>query len=189
MAGQHRLFTDSQEAEIMEMIISKSVDAARLFTSAAFMAVAMDKWTEFGRDPNEFKYSNKFICAFKERNRFSSRRCHVKRRDPDGDDENIEAWIQNIKDLMAAHRSNDSLDMIVNYDATAWRIIPSGILTWVLVGRDEVLLRLDVKEKDSVTVLTSIAAKGTKLPLWNCERNGEESGEVSTGLGSGARQR
>jgi hypothetical protein len=87
----HRLFTDSQEAEITETITSKYVDPGRLFTFAMFMAVAMDKWTEVGRDPNEFKCSDKFICVFKERNRFSSRRCHVKRRDPDGDDENIEA--------------------------------------------------------------------------------------------------
>jgi hypothetical protein len=86
----HRLFTDSQEAEITETIVSKSVDAGTLFTSARSMAVTIDKWTELGRDSNEFKCSDKFICAFEERNCFSSRRCHVKWRDPDGDDENIE---------------------------------------------------------------------------------------------------
>jgi hypothetical protein len=120
----------------METIISKYGDAGRLFTSATFMA--MDKWMELGRDPNEFKWSDKFICAFKERNRFSSRRCHVKRRDPDGDGEKIEAWTQNIKNLMAAHHANDSLDMIVNCDEIAWRIIPSSLLTWAPVGRDGV---------------------------------------------------
>jgi hypothetical protein len=93
------------------------------------MAVAMDKWTELSRGPSEFKCSDKFICAFKEPNRPSSRRCHVKRSDPDRDDENIEVCIQIIKDMTVAHRANDSLDMIMNCDETAWRIIPSGLLT------------------------------------------------------------
>jgi hypothetical protein len=53
----------------------------------------------------------------------------VKRRDPDGDNENIEVWIKIIKDMMAAHRANNSPDMTMNCDETAWRIIPSGLLT------------------------------------------------------------
>jgi hypothetical protein len=67
---------------------------------------------------------------------------------------------------MAAHHANDSLDMIVNCDETAWRIIPSDLLTWAPVGRDGVLLWLDGKEKDSVTILASATATGTKLPLF-----------------------
>jgi hypothetical protein len=51
-----------------------------------------------------------------------------------------------------------ALDMIANCDETAWRIIPDGLLTWAPVGRDGVLLQLDGKEKDSVTVLASITA-------------------------------
>jgi hypothetical protein len=53
----------------------------------------------------------------------------VKRRDPDGDNENIEVWIRIIKDMMAAHRANKSLDMIMNCDETAWIIIPSSLST------------------------------------------------------------
>jgi hypothetical protein len=86
----------------------------------------MDQWTELGGDPNEFKYPDKFICAIKEQNRFSSRRCHVQRRDPNGADENIEARIQDSKDLTAAHCANVSLDTIMSCDEIAWRIIPSG---------------------------------------------------------------
>jgi hypothetical protein len=169
---RHGLFTDFQEGEITETIISKYVDTGRSFTSAMFMAVAMDKWTKLSRGPSEFKCPDKSICAFKEPNRFSSRRCHVKRRDPDGDNENIEVWIKIIKDMMAAHRANNLPDMIMNCDETAWRIIPSGLLTEAPVGRDGVLLRLDGKEKDYVTVLAGITAKGTKLPFLELRKEG-----------------
>jgi hypothetical protein len=107
----------------------------------------------------------------------------VKGRNPDGDDENIEAWIHNIKDLMTAHRANDSLDMIVNYDETARRIIPSRLLTWAPVRRDGVSLRLDGKEKDYVTVLASVTAKGTKLPLFGIVKGTTNRAERSQ-LGS-----
>jgi hypothetical protein len=66
----HRLFTDSQEGEITDTIISKYVETGRSFTSATLMAVAMDKWTELTRGPSEFKCLDKSICAFKEPNRF-----------------------------------------------------------------------------------------------------------------------
>jgi hypothetical protein len=58
------------------------------------------------------------------------------------------------------------LDVILNWDETAWRIIPSGLLTWAAVGADGANMRVDRSEKDSVTVLASVTAKGTKLPLF-----------------------
>jgi hypothetical protein len=107
----------------------------------------------------------------------------VKRRDPDRDDENIEVCIQIIKDMTVAHRANNSLDMIMNCDETAWRIIPSGLLTEAPVGRGRVLLRLDGKEKDSVTVLASITTKVTKLPFFGIAKGTTKRAERSQ-LGS-----
>jgi hypothetical protein len=84
---------------------------------------------------------------------------------------------------MAAHRANNSLDMIVNCDETAWIIIPSGLLTWAPVGRDVGLLRRDGKEKDSVTVLASIRAKCTKLSRFGIAK-GRTKGVERSQLGS-----
>jgi hypothetical protein len=52
------------------------------------------------RDPNEFRCSDKFIYGFKETNGFSTRRRHLKRRDPEGEEQNVEIWIQQIRDLI-----------------------------------------------------------------------------------------
>jgi hypothetical protein len=84
---------------------------------------------------------------------------------------------------MVAHRANDSLDPIVNCDETAWRIIPSSLLTWVPVGRDEMLLGLNGKKEDFVTILASITAKGTKLPFFGIAKGTTKRAERSQ-LGS-----
>jgi hypothetical protein len=58
------------------------------------------------------------------------------------------------------------LDLIVNCDETPSSIMPTGRLSWAPVGADEVIVRLDGSEKDSVTVLASVTANGEKLPLF-----------------------
>jgi hypothetical protein len=58
------------------------------------------------------------------------------------------------------------MDMLVNCDETAWRLFPSGLLTRAPVGKDGVTVRLDGNEKDSIAVLASVTAAGTKLPLY-----------------------
>jgi hypothetical protein len=42
---------------------------------------------------------------------------------------------------------------------------PNGLLTWAPVGADGVSVGLDASDKDSITVLASITAARTKLPL------------------------
>jgi hypothetical protein len=69
-----------------------------------------------------------------------------------------------VQDLMAGHA--DSLEPIVNCDETARRSIPNGLLTWTPVGADGVTVRLDGKEKESVTVLASVIAGSDELPLF-----------------------
>jgi hypothetical protein len=88
--SQNRLFDDQEEAEIAAEIMSRYIGQQHLFTSATFTAIASEKWAELGRNPNQFKCSDKFICGFKERNGFSTPRCHLKRRDPEGEEQNVE---------------------------------------------------------------------------------------------------
>jgi hypothetical protein len=163
---QHRLFSDEEEAGIIKIIVSEYLNQGRLFTSTTFAAVAAEKWEELGRNPSEFRCSHHFIADFKKRNGFSSRRCHVKRRDRRGEEQDITKWISEIRFLIKRHQRSSSLNLVVNCDETAWRIIPSGLLTWAPVGADEVSVRLNGNEKDTVTVLASVTASGNKLPLF-----------------------
>jgi hypothetical protein len=162
----HRLFNDQEEAEIIHVIVSEYLDQGCLFTNATFAALASEKWEELGRNPGEFKCSHHFICDFKERNGFSSRRCHVKRRDRHGEGQSLAEWIKKIQCLIETHQRSSSLDLVVNCDETAWRLIPNGLLTWAPVGADQVTIRLSGNEKDTVTVLASVTASGNKLPLF-----------------------
>jgi hypothetical protein len=165
--GSHnRLFTDQEEDELTGTIVSDYLELGRLFTGQTFCALATEKLGELGRDPATFICSDKFICGFKKRNGFSSRKCHWKRRDPRGTLEITELWMTRMQELMAAHQSRGTLEMVVNCDETAWRMVPSGMVTWAPIGQDEVTVRLDGNEKDSITVLASVTAGGTKLSLF-----------------------
>jgi hypothetical protein len=164
--SHHRLFTDAQEDEIAEAIRHNYVDHSLLFPSSTFAAIAMEKWKELGRDPAHFKCSDKYISGFKKRNAFSSRKCHVKRRDPVGEEQDIAVWVQAIKDLIAYHRENGTLDLVVNCDETAWRVTPSGLVTWAPTGQDGVSIRVNGNEKDSLTVLASVTAGSRQLSLF-----------------------
>jgi hypothetical protein len=181
--NHHRLFNTKEETEIAHVIVSQYLDEGHLFTSATFAAVAVEKWQELGRDPDQFKCSHHFIQDFKERNHFSSRRCHVKRRDRHGEEQSLDEWISKIQYLIEAHRNSSSLDLVVNCDETAWRLIPSGLLTWAPVGADGVTIRLNGNEKDNVTVLASVAASGNKLPLFAIAKGKTQRSEMSQ-LGS-----
>jgi hypothetical protein len=87
--------------------------------------VAAEKWAELGRDPDAVPCSSEFISGVKERHGFSSRRCRLGRRDPAGTIEDIEGWMEKMQPLIAEHRSRGTMDMLVNCDETAWRIVPN----------------------------------------------------------------
>jgi hypothetical protein len=90
--GVHRRkFTDDQEAQIKETIISQYIMPGVLFTEQTFRVVARQAWIDFGHDEADFKCSNKFIDGFKHRNDLSSRRFHAKRRDPKASKDDIAA--------------------------------------------------------------------------------------------------
>jgi hypothetical protein len=160
--GLHkRKFTDDQEAQIKETIISQYIMRGRLFTERTFRVVALQAWKDFGHDEADFKCSNKFIDGFKDRNHLSSRRFHAKRRDPKASKDDIAAWVAQIQALLEDNAHN----LVVNCDETAWMVIPSGLLTWAPVGADGVTVNINANDKECVTVLASITAAGNKLPL------------------------
>ena len=56
-------------------------------------------------------------------------------------------------------------ERILNADETAWRILPNGATTWAQTGCDSVTLATRDSEKATVTVMATVSAAGTKLPL------------------------
>jgi hypothetical protein len=181
--GSHnRQFTDAQEAEIATRIITEYIEVGRLFTCGTFEALITEYLAHLGRDPAEFKCSHHFIQDFRARNGFSSRRFHTRRRNPSGTEADTHQWVRRIQDLLLEYQ--DTLSLIVNCDETAWRILPSGLLTWAPIGADGVTVRLDGNEKDCVTVLASITASGDKLPLLAIAKGKTRRAEQNQ-LGSG----
>jgi hypothetical protein len=126
--GYHnRQFTDEQEAEITSRIVSEDIEVGQMFTSEAFRALTSQYWINLGGDP-----TSSFISDFKIGSWFSSRRFHMKRRNPRVSKEDISRCVRQIKDLFLEY--HDELWLVVNCDETAWRILPNGSLTWAPVG-------------------------------------------------------
>jgi hypothetical protein len=173
----HRKFDDDEERCIKKTIMSDYIELGKMFTEQTFRVVAGDAWAARGGDPDKFECSKKFINGFKLRNGFSSRRFHMRRRNRAASEEEIAAWTKAIRDLLIENAGN--LDMVVNCDETAWRIIPTGLLTWAPVGADSVSVELEANEKDCVTVLASVTAAGKKLDLFAVAQGKTKQVEVS----------
>jgi hypothetical protein len=157
--------------------MSDYIEVGKMFTEQTFRLVAFAAWQSAGGDPNKFECSKRFINGFKHRNGFSSRRFHTRRRNRVASEIEIQNWTKAIRKLLAENATN--LDMVVNCDETAWRIIPSGLVTWAPVGTDSVSVEVDANEKDCVTVLASITAAGKKLDLFAVAQGKTKQVEVS----------
>jgi hypothetical protein len=158
----HRVFSDEEEAEIVEEIVRNYIVPGRQFISATFRELVSQKLRSLGRDPATFQCSDNFIRAFKIRHQFSSRRFHMRRRQRIGDRADIEEWIHDTTELLATVDNR----RVINCDETAWRVIPNGLLTWAPIGEENVSVCLNANEKDAITVVASVTAAHDKLPLF-----------------------
>jgi hypothetical protein len=123
----HRLFDDEQEDRIKEQIWNDYVATGQLFAFIALQTLAMKFWKNLGNDPGELGCYDRFIADFKRRSGFSSRGFHTGRRNPTGESEDIDAWIERVRDLIGSRESTGTLE-------TGWRVLPSGLLTWAPVA-------------------------------------------------------
>jgi hypothetical protein len=120
--------TSEQEAEITDLIHRDYIGLGKLLTCETFRVLAAQYARERGEAPTGFTCSNHFFQSFKARTRLSSRRFHMRHRNPTGTEETIFYWIRKIKDLLLEYQDMSWLEL--NCDETAGRIIPSGLLTW-----------------------------------------------------------
>ena len=157
------IFTENEEQAIADYIRTNIIEQNQLFTDQDFRIIAITAYLEkYQNSPNppKFNCSNGFIYDFKKRNKFSSRRTHLKRR-PNIKDEDLKKWKLRIKKLM----TEVSKDLIVNVDETAWFFYPRGLLTWATKGSSNVSISIGGNEKENITALCAITASGTKLPM------------------------
>ncbi len=160
----HRIFTDAEEESIKNYIMENFVKPGKLFTNADFRDIAMNAFLEKHKDSEtipDFQISNQFIDDFKERNHIASRLAHPKRRSDNDPQRDIE-WEKSIKNLL-----NDfPRDRILNCDETSWQVFPNSLKTWAEKGSQNVQIQINGNVKESVTALATIAADGTKCPLF-----------------------
>lgn len=158
-----RCFTDEVEEEVAQYIRQEYFEKDLLFCNSDFKQIMFDLWCqdkENWLEMDKFKCSSGFITSFKQRHRISSRKLHYKRR-PTVTQEQKAAWMAYVRRLL---REQDHR-FIVNMDETHWQTFPNGIMTWRAKGDDAIQVRIDGNEKQGLTVLASITAAGTKLPL------------------------
>jgi hypothetical protein len=125
---RHRIFTMTEERAISDHILDTYITRGRLFTDATFVEVAMQAFLEKYRDsdsPFQFQGSPGFISDFKRRNRFSSRRSHLKRRPTVIDDRRVH-WMTTLAQLLVDVPNHER---IVNVDESCWRVHPDGLGT------------------------------------------------------------
>jgi hypothetical protein len=163
--GQHRrIFTHLTELAISAQIRSDFILKHRLFTTEDFRALALDWYRRVYLNQDHaprFTCSYYFIRDFMQRNRFSLRRQHFKRR-PTTAAELTNEWIETLTNLLATHNH----DLILNCDETSWRLYPNNILTWWTTGADDVSIHVKGDEKGCITVLATISASQQKWPLF-----------------------
>ena len=160
----HRIFSDNEEKSIADFIRSNYIQPGRLFQNLDFQRLASQAFLEkySGNDDHpEPMFSKKFVSNFKNRNGISSRKSRYRRR-PKFPKEDINGWCDKIKELLRSK----PVDRILNGDETSWRILPSSMSTWADKGSDSVKINVEDDEKRMVTVMATITAAGTKLPLF-----------------------
>ena len=185
--GEHRrIFTDEEEDMIADYIVTNFIQTGIYFTDEDFKEIALQAWQEKyipiynSDDPNikkqfkEFRCSRGFIADFKYHHNFSSKIFHIKRRaDPNNPKEC--QFMKEMADLF----EHVPLHRILNADETGWKLFPKGILTWGETGVDNMSRQGSISDKSQVTVLATIAADYTKLPLLFVAQGKTEQVEAS----------
>ena len=164
--GQHRrIFTVEEEDEIAARIRDEFLSKHLMFSDADCREILLNEYAKkLEKDPKfrvPFTCSDGYISNFKKRNGFSSRWAHLKRRSP-VDAERCSEWKTLVKDLL---RTRDNR-LILNCDETFWRVFPGALMTWADTNSENVTIDINGSEKQGLTVLATIAADNTKLPLF-----------------------
>ena len=109
----------------------------------------------------EISVSDHFISDFKKKNHLSSLTGHPKCRTDPNQTRN-QQWETTIHNLL----TNFPRDHILNCDETSWQVFPNRLKTWAQKGSQNVQIHVNGNVKESITALATVAADGTKCPLY-----------------------
>lgn len=172
--GEHlRLLDQNEGKSIAEYIIENYIKPEYFLTDEDFKDIAymarQEKYLPMitSNDPEikskykDFEYSNGFIHDFKMNNRIDSRKFRLKRRLANPTLTYQNEFVNEIKDFL----SISPRDHIFYCDETGYALVPKGILTWFQVNVDQNSQQSAMNDKEQITVLATITAANTKLPL------------------------
>jgi hypothetical protein len=137
LRARRRTFSNTEERAIADSIVQHYLVPAALFIDSTFRETAMMRCLEKSGDGQTREQSNcssGFIVNLKGRNRFSSRRAHIKCR-PAVTKEFKAARVARLFALL--HHVIDHT-RIVNVDESCWHVHPGLLQTWAPTGSQNV---------------------------------------------------
>lgn len=131
----NRIFTDEQEANIVEYIDTNYIQQGKYFSDSAFQTVAFEAFDEIYKDSDnipKFQCSSHFIFDFKNRHRISSRLAHFRQRPVNKTQEQIDEEINDFKSQVRnlIQSKQNTNEPVINADETGFQILPTSIKTW-----------------------------------------------------------
>jgi hypothetical protein len=158
------VFTGTGERAISNYIIDTSLTPSLLFIDVTFVGIVMQPFLEKYQnlDPMiECQSSSGFICEFKKRNQFSSRRAHPKR-GPTVSDDDREYRILTLPPLLDGVPNHQR---IITVDESCWHVQYDDFQMWAPTESQNVQAFCNGDEKASFPVVAAITTARTKLPL------------------------
>jgi hypothetical protein len=171
-----RVFTAEQEQEIAQYITERFLERHVPITLAVLRTIILTKYQEFLQPSNDLedlmiwmrtiRPRDNFICTrhflanFMRRNRLSYRCVRAMRR-PVINEEEVQRYCQEIT------KAYQTLpwDRILNADESFWLILYLPAKTVAATGAETVKVYIDGDPKAGLTLLGTVTAAGTKLPL------------------------
>lgn len=184
----NRIFTDEQEANIVEYINTNYIQQGKYFSDSAFQTVAFEAFDEIYKDSDniqKFQCSSHFIFDFKNRHRISSRLAHFRQRPvnktQEQTDEEINDFKSQVRNLIQSKQNTN--EPVINADETGFQILPTSIKTWSYKNTKNVVINVAESTKDRITIMSSITSQYEKLPLFVIGKGkDEETVEENLGL-------
>lgn len=168
----HRIFTNDQEASIVDYINQNYIKPGNYFSDFMFQTFIFDAYDDVYTDQIDlprFNCSPGFIRDFKNRNNISSRAAHFRQRPLDISEEKliikIETFKKQIRDLIEKVRNSED-EVVVNCDETGFQILPTSIKTWAFKNTKNISINVLDSDKDRISVMASITSHNEKLPLF-----------------------
>jgi transposase-like protein len=173
-----RLLSNEEEAELAKRIREQYVDRGRycppLLVNRLASQIRARRDAEEEDHPEESpdeddatpkrrhkQFTHTWRDRFLREAGFSLRRPHLKRR-PKPDDEYLARFLTEMEMIFTEYPIN----RIINADETSWKIINNRMVTLANRGAEAVTCQFEGDLRACMTVIASIDAGGSKLPLW-----------------------